>query len=185
MAEVKSKFRNSGKGVVGVVVIGLDGKPEGIPVQPGAFCWLTEEEQVLTANAPANDSDNPFENGSLTLEVRGSEANTARKIGEDQEPAAPVAQPAAPAEPEPEDPSLADEEIEEVQAEADEVPSPGDAEELGAGEPVEGDPPVGQRAEHEEVAEVPAPEPEPAPTPEPPAAKPAPAKAPAPKAPPK
>lgn len=176
MAEYKSKFRNAGKGVVGVVTIGLDGRPKGIPVSPNDFVWLTEEEQVLTANAPRNPEDNPFTNGSLQLEVRGSEANTARPIGDEQEPAAPVASPAAE---EPEVPEEEHEEIEEVQPPAADPPPPPEPE-TGAGDPPQGEPPEGVRAEHEEIEEPVTPaEPEP-PKPAPvPAAKPPRPKAPA------
>ena len=95
MAEptLKSKFENVSKGVVGAVVFGLDGKPKGIPVPYKGVVWLTEEEEILTANAPRNEADNPFANGTFKLLVRGTEVAHARPIGSTQEP---------PAEPEPE-----------------------------------------------------------------------------------
>ena len=142
MAEEQSKFRNSGKGVVGVVKLDLDGRPKGKAVYPGDFVWLTEYEQILTANAPRNESDNPFTNGSLTLEVRGSEMRTTRPIGDEQDPAAPPQPPAQPEE--------LREEIVEEQAPAAEPPPPP---QTGAGEQPQGDPPQGQRAENEEVAD--------------------------------
>lgn len=56
----KTQFRNESGGWVGVIVIGPRGDDNGIPVEPGATVWLSEEEQILTANAPRDPEDNPF-----------------------------------------------------------------------------------------------------------------------------
>lgn len=145
----ESKFRNTAKGVIGVVKIGLDGKPKGVPVSADDFVWLSEEEQVLTANAPRNDSDNPFTNGSLTLEVRGSEANTARPIGDDQQNLPPAEPAPETSEEVPEGDEV--EKIEELKPVGVEE-APEDLE-TGAAALPEGEPVVGQRAQNEEVAD--------------------------------
>jgi len=90
----KSKFQNDSQGVLGVVQFNVEGKPVGVPVPYHGIVFLSEEEQILTANAPRNESDNPFLNGLRLLE-RGADMDRARPIGEDQ------ANDAAPAEPEP------------------------------------------------------------------------------------
>jgi hypothetical protein len=96
----KSKFQNDSQGVLGVVQFNVEGKPVGVPVPYKGVVFLSEEEQILTANAPRNESDNPFLNGLRLLE-RGADMDRARPIGEDQakddEPAA--AEPPAPEEP--------------------------------------------------------------------------------------
>jgi hypothetical protein len=56
----KQQFRNQTDGYIGVVVIGPDGKEKGIAVEPNGEVWLSEQEQVLTANAPRSPEDNPF-----------------------------------------------------------------------------------------------------------------------------
>lgn len=56
----KQQFKNTTGGFIGAVVIGPKGQETGIPVEPGGFVWLSEQEQVLTANAPRRPEDNPF-----------------------------------------------------------------------------------------------------------------------------
>lgn len=56
----KQEFQNQSGGWLGVVVIGPKGDDRGVSVAPGASVWLSEEEQVLTANAPRRAADNPF-----------------------------------------------------------------------------------------------------------------------------
>jgi hypothetical protein len=56
----KQAFRNDSPGWIGVTVIGPEGRPKGKGVEPGAIEWLSEQEQILTANAPRNAEDNPF-----------------------------------------------------------------------------------------------------------------------------
>lgn len=86
MAEPASKFQNTSPGVAGAVKLDLDGKPQGVPVRPKGEVWLTEQEQILTANAPRNEQDNPFTNGTFTLIAKGSELGNQRPIGDDQNP---------------------------------------------------------------------------------------------------
>lgn len=56
----KEQFRNMSGGFIGAVVIGPKGDEKGIPVEPDGTVWLSEEEQILTANAPRLPKDNPF-----------------------------------------------------------------------------------------------------------------------------
>lgn len=56
----KQQFRNQSGGWIGVVVIGPKGDEKGIPVENDHTVWLSEEEQILTANAPRYAEDNPF-----------------------------------------------------------------------------------------------------------------------------
>lgn len=78
----KAEFQNTGAGVVGVTTIEPGtGKHKGIAVSPGATVWLSEEEQIATANAPRRDADNPFVNGSLTLKTEPKQIANRRPIG--------------------------------------------------------------------------------------------------------
>lgn len=77
----KSKFTNVSGGVAGAVQLDHEGHAKGVAIFPGESIWLTEQEEVLTANAPRNESDNPFTNGSLRLDVRAVDAGHARPIG--------------------------------------------------------------------------------------------------------
>lgn len=87
----KSKFENRSLGIVGVIRMDLEGKPRGFPVPYKGTVWLSAHEQALTANAPQNEADNPFVNGSLVLLVKSDEVEHARPIGDQQAPAAPAA----------------------------------------------------------------------------------------------
>jgi hypothetical protein len=66
----KDEFTNTTDGWLGVVQIDHMGAARGASVSPGGSVFLTEEEQILTANAPVNDEDNPFINGALALRTR-------------------------------------------------------------------------------------------------------------------
>lgn len=96
MAEVKSKFSNTSNGVLGVVKLNIEDKPVGTSLRPKEEVWLSEKEQILTANAPRNEADNPFTNGDLTLVVRASDVATARPIGDLQEEPEVESEPEAP-----------------------------------------------------------------------------------------
>lgn len=89
MAQEQSKFVNRSGGFIGVVKI-ENGKPKGVSVRPNDPVWLTEEEQVATANAPRSDSDNPFTNGFLELEVSKQTIANHRPIGDTTDPQVPV-----------------------------------------------------------------------------------------------
>jgi hypothetical protein len=56
----KTMFENQSGGWVGAVVIGPKGDETGVAVEPGGTVWLSEAEQILTANAPRRPQDNPF-----------------------------------------------------------------------------------------------------------------------------
>jgi hypothetical protein len=56
----KDEFRNTSTGWLGVVTIDGRGDHTGTPVAPGDSVWLSEEEQIATANAPRSEDDNPF-----------------------------------------------------------------------------------------------------------------------------
>jgi hypothetical protein len=79
----KNEYRNDSEGVCGVIVID-NGKEKGIPVGPGDSVWLSEEERIATANAPAKDEDNPLANGTLTLVTPAAEIKNRRPIGADE-----------------------------------------------------------------------------------------------------
>lgn len=77
----KAEFRNDSAGVCGAVVTEAGGKPKGIAIKPGETIWLTEEDQILTANAPRKQEDNPFVNGTLTLVTEPKDIANRRPIG--------------------------------------------------------------------------------------------------------
>jgi hypothetical protein len=81
MSQAKTEFRNDSGGIVGVVTIEPGGKTVSIPVKPGASVWLSEDEQIATANAPVNDEDNPFINGQLTKVTEAADIKNRRPIG--------------------------------------------------------------------------------------------------------
>jgi hypothetical protein len=161
MSQVKDKFTNKSAGTVGVVTVDSRGEHKAIAVKPDHDVWLTHEEQILTANAPRNESDNPLTNGALFLSASNVDMGSARplrpvepppapEVPEDLPPAAeapqePAPEPEAPA-PEPE---VAPEEPEaepEVEAPAEEQT------ETGAAPTPAGPPPEGDFAPNEEVA---------------------------------
>lgn len=100
MAEPKSEFQNVSGGNLGVLVEGHDGRMRGINVRPGDHVWLTEDEQIATANAPRRDEDNSFTNGSLKLITPAKKIANRRRIGwteEEQVEAPPPQEEGAPA----------------------------------------------------------------------------------------
>lgn len=125
----KDEFVNDSEGYIGVVVINARGEQGAAAVAPGDTVWLSEEEQVLTANAPRHDGDNPLINGKLRLVTEAQEIRSKRPIR--------PAEGEAPGEPE-----------EEAEEEAEEAPA---AEETGAAPAPTGPAPEGERAAHEEV----------------------------------
>lgn len=83
MPQQKTEFENQSGGITGVITIEPGGKQVPIPVQPGARVWLSEEEQIATANAPLRDEDNPFINGTLVKITDAADVKNRRPIGED------------------------------------------------------------------------------------------------------
>jgi hypothetical protein len=56
----KQQFRNNTRGWIGAVSIGPKGDEKGVAIEPGGTVWLSQAEQILTANAPRRAEDNPF-----------------------------------------------------------------------------------------------------------------------------
>jgi hypothetical protein len=77
----KDEFVNKSDGWIGVVQLDHQGAAGGIAVAPGGSAFLSEEEQILTANAPVSDEDNPFANGSLELRTRSANIKSRRPWG--------------------------------------------------------------------------------------------------------
>ena len=77
----KSEFRNDSPGTCGVIVI-ENGREKALPLGPGQSVFLTQQEQILTANAPREEKDNPFTNGTLTLITPATEMANRRPIGD-------------------------------------------------------------------------------------------------------
>ena len=79
-ADTRTEFENVSSGVIGVVVI-EDHKRKGVPLKPGETVWLTQEEEIATANAPKRDEDNPFAKGWLAVKTLPSQVLNRRPIG--------------------------------------------------------------------------------------------------------
>jgi hypothetical protein len=80
---IRDEFRNTTDGFIGVVqFVGPHREPKGTAVEPHGTVWLNEDEQILTANAPRSDADNPFVNGTLELVTKGREMRSRRPYGE-------------------------------------------------------------------------------------------------------
>lgn len=129
----RDEFVNTSGGWIGVVTITARGDRQAVAVPPGESVWLSEEEQVETANAPRADADNPFINGQLELRTRAQEIRNRRPLRPDE--TGPVA-PATPAD----EPTAA---------------NPGGepaAEETGATPEPDGEPETGEFSDGEEVA---------------------------------
>lgn len=143
-AIIRSEFENVSPGVVGVVVVDDEGKRQGIAVKPNETVWLSEDEEIATANAPRRDEDNPFAKGWLVLKTPAAEIKSRRPIGSTTEGIAPARE-SVPV-PEPAAPEV--EGNEPVDPPREERPP---QEEVGAPPLPEGDPEHGVRAPHEEV----------------------------------
>lgn len=101
-AQPKDEFRNETEGFVGVITLDPNGKERGVAVRPGASIWLSENEQILTANAPRLDEDNPFKNGHLSILTKAADVKNRRPIGDaapDGNQQTPVEQQVAPSAP--------------------------------------------------------------------------------------
>lgn len=65
-AQVQKKcYKNQTAGWLGVVKLDHLGAQQGAPVAPYGTVYLTDDEAILTARAPANPKDNPFEEQSF------------------------------------------------------------------------------------------------------------------------
>lgn len=126
---IRDEFRNDSGGFLGVVTIDNRGDRHGVSVAPGDTVWLSEEEQIATANAPRSEADNPLTNGNLVLLTSGQEVKSRRPL-----------RPVAVETPEPEPDTGPD-------AGPDAAPPPADPD----APPPEGEPEEGKLAEGEEV----------------------------------
>lgn len=149
MAPRKSEFRNTTEGHIGVVVI-ENGNERGIGVRPGDSIWLSEDEQIATANAPRRDEDNPFINGQLELVTAAQEIANRRPIGSSEAPQVPEKKPSSRAKQDKERAEKEAERQEKAKKQAEAGPLP--AEETGAAVSPSGNPKVGKRSQGEEVA---------------------------------
>jgi hypothetical protein len=77
----KDEFTNTTDGWIGAVQIDHTGKAVGVSVEPGGSVFLSEDEQILTANAPRDDADNPFVKGDLVLRTSSVEMKNRRPFG--------------------------------------------------------------------------------------------------------
>lgn len=86
MPTAKSEFRNTRDYHIGVVLKREDGKMKGMALEPSGHVWMDEEEQMATANAPRQESDNPFTNGDLELVQSAQVLANRRPIGDTEHP---------------------------------------------------------------------------------------------------
>jgi hypothetical protein len=63
-----------------------DRKMKSLALAPHATIWLSEEEQIATANACRKDEDNPFVNGDLELLTPATVVANRRPIGFSEHP---------------------------------------------------------------------------------------------------
>jgi len=149
--EPQSKFTNVSGGVAGAIKLNHRSEPQGVAVFPNESIWLTEQEEVLTANAPRNPEDNPFTNGTYRLDVRAADAAEARPIGSRQQE-----QPPAPPQPAAEPGDEDDPEGIDIKVETTGVQDP-PPQETGQAAAPDGEPVAGQRQPTEETAVADAP----------------------------
>jgi hypothetical protein len=146
MGTLRTEFKNASDGVQGAVIMDDTGKPTGVAVRPGDSIWLTETEEILTANAPRRDEDNPFTNGSFTVLTRATEVSNRRPIGSRETAQAPT----------PVESSADDKEEDWDTGNEPQAPPRVErqaTEEVGAPPLPEGDPALGARTPGEEVGQ--------------------------------
>lgn len=98
----KDEFKNESGGKLGVVLINpTDGKSYATHVEPDDTVWMSQDEQILTANAPKKPENNPFVNGSLVLKTEAKEVGNRRPIGRPGVPSEESVSETPPAPPEP------------------------------------------------------------------------------------
>lgn len=85
MPQEKTEFRNTTDHIIGVITIEPGGRHVPLPLVGGATVWLTEDEQIATANAPKANEDNPFINGDLERVGAPENRRNRRPIGIPQE----------------------------------------------------------------------------------------------------
>lgn len=139
-ADTRTEFENVSDGVIGVQVADGNGRMTGIPVRPGESVWLSEAEEIATANAPRRPEDNPFAKGWLQVRTRAGDVINRRPIGSRMDAETAVA-------PAPEPTPAPQDERELPRVEREGAPT-----ETGAPPLPEGDPALGARSPGEEVA---------------------------------
>jgi hypothetical protein len=82
---IRDEFVNTSSGIVGAITIDGRGDRRAVAVRPGESVWLSEDEQIETANAPRADSDNPLVNGMFELRTHGAEVKNRRPLRPDPE----------------------------------------------------------------------------------------------------
>lgn len=95
--EVRDEFVNDAKSTIGVVTINHRGEPHGIAVPAGETVWLSEAEQILTANAPRDEENNVLANGQLRKVSSGRDLKSRRPLAPAGEQAKAEASPPGPA----------------------------------------------------------------------------------------
>lgn len=78
---IKSGFTNKSGGHVGYTVV-ENGKEKALSARPDEEVFLSAEEQILTANAPRHEKNNPFTNGNLVLTTPSKQLANRRPIGD-------------------------------------------------------------------------------------------------------
>ncbi len=78
---IKSGFTNRSGGHLGYTVID-NGQEKAMSARPDEEIFLSAEEQILTANAPKQAKDNPFENGNFVLTTPSQQLANRRPIGD-------------------------------------------------------------------------------------------------------
>lgn len=159
MPQVKDEFENVTQGQIGVTII-QNGKERGVAVRPGEVVWLSEEEQIATANAPKRDESNPFIGGNqnadgpaLVLRTRAGEIRNRRPLGDEQpDPNASNGAEASETNPEEERERARVENEVKAKAAAERQKAKADTEETGAAVKPTGRAPKGSRPKAEEVA---------------------------------
>lgn len=86
MPTARSEFKNARDHYIGVMTEREDRKMKSLALAPHATIWLSEEEQIATANACRKDEDNPFVNGDLELLTPATVVANRRPIGFSEHP---------------------------------------------------------------------------------------------------
>lgn len=82
----KTEFKNVSGGRLGYSYYNEDGRLAGDTVAHGDTVWLSERDQIATANAPRRPEDNPLANGALVEVTAPTEIKNRRPL----RPVAPV-----------------------------------------------------------------------------------------------
>lgn len=64
----KKQYKNNTAGWLGVVILDHNGQEQGVNVEPLGYVWLSDAEAILTARAPRDPRDNPFEERTFVVQ---------------------------------------------------------------------------------------------------------------------